>query len=185
MCQLQKRATVRLRATFAATRSLARLDSKRLTSYTIRMIGNSAALRTLIAVTAYVSALIIAFAVRSRFKPSALREILLYSISAIGLLLAASYSTAEGPNSVIQRVFGYPMAAVFIGAACALALYSLRRWHKTSYGLIEIILGLATLMSLGWKPPGSDPVAVAVAFAGAVYVIVRGLTNVSEARPKG
>lgn len=130
-------------------------------------------------IAAYTSALLIQYFIRRRLKSSALREVLLYGAAICGLMLAVSFWS---PGGTLDRFFGAPVATAFVGLAIAVLLFSLRDRSRLTYGVLEVVVATLALYALGIRPLGEDLLPAAVAFSGAVYVAVRGFTNIADSR---
>lgn len=78
--------------------------------------------------------------------------------------------------------FGYlsPVGFVALGVMAAFSLFFLRRWRKDFYGAVEMIIALVTLVWVSRSLDPSQAVATTLAFVGAVYVLVRGMSNFVE-----
>jgi len=73
-----------------------------------------------------------------------------------------------------------PWLFAVIGSLAAIILFALRRTRKDLYGLIEVAVALATLIFLGREYDASGELTVVIAFIGAIYVMVRGFTNIGD-----
>ncbi|MFC5390666.1 hypothetical protein U0030_01100 [Brevundimonas bullata] len=79
-----------------------------------------------------------------------------------------------------MKFVGSPWMFVVIGSLSAIILFALRRSRKDFYGLIEVSVALATPIFLGREYDASGQLTVVIAFIGAIYVMVRGFTNIGE-----
>ena len=78
-------------------------------------------------------------------------------------------------NSAAQR----PVLSVALGIFAATNLYLVRRWNRVVFGGVEVAFALVTFAVIV-REAASITGTVAVAFFGAVYVLIRGLTNIEE-----
>lgn len=81
------------------------------------------------------------------------------------------------------RAMGFvpsPASFAVVGSLVAVILFALRGTRQDLYGLIEIAVGLVTLVILGREYDEQPDLAVIIAFVGAVYVMIRGFTNVGD-----
>ena len=69
---------------------------------------------------------------------------------------------------------------VVVGSLAAVILFALRGSRQDLYGLLEIAVGLVTLIILGREYDQQPELTVIIAFVGAVYVMIRGLTNIGD-----
>lgn len=79
-----------------------------------------------------------------------------------------------------MKFIGSPWMFAAIGSLAAIILFAVRRSRKDLYGLIEVGVALATLVILGREYDASGQLTVLIAFIGAIYVMVRGFTNIGE-----
>lgn len=77
----------------------------------------------------------------------------------------------------IEDVLNMAVAAVSMGVV----LYLFRRWDRAAYGLAEVLFAAAAAGYAGWRA-SEGPLARTVAFGAAIYIVVRGLDNIAQAR---
>jgi hypothetical protein len=103
-----------------------------------------------------------------------------------GLLLIAIGATASviavDPTEAFVIRYSTTETFVFVGLLLGVSLFALRRWRKDVYGGVEVIVAFVILATSGHAVTTSNIAAAAVGFVGAVYVIVRGMTNFTEGR---
>lgn len=97
----------------------------------------------------------------------------------IGLVACLTWFTLDPAIRAIKLVNNPAMFAI-IGLIAGVILFSLRRVRKDIYGLLEIGVAIATLLALGRKYDSQSEITIIIGFVGAIYVVVRGLTNISE-----
>jgi hypothetical protein len=73
-----------------------------------------------------------------------------------------------------------PWALAFAGACAGLCLFFLRGWHKGVYGSIEVAVALIVLIVSALNMSANNVTTNTVAYLSAIYVLVRGLTNIGE-----
>lgn len=102
----------------------------------------------------------------------------------IGLVAATGAVAFAASRPALQLLGGpvTPIGVTIVGVMFATMLYSMRRWRKDFYGLLEVFVAVATLAAVGSQQLGTDLVSSLVGFVGAVYVLVRGLVNFTEGR---
>jgi hypothetical protein len=79
-----------------------------------------------------------------------------------------------------MKLVDSPAMFAVIGIITALFLFAVRRVRKDVYGVLEIAVAIANLLWLGGRYDAQTDVAIVISFIGAIYVIVRGLTNITE-----
>lgn len=87
---------------------------------------------------------------------------------------------AFDPAIRAMKFINSPTMFAVIGLSAGVLLFALRRVRKDIYGLLEIGVAIATLVALGRKYDAQSEITVIIGFVGAIYVVVRGLTNISE-----
>jgi len=73
-----------------------------------------------------------------------------------------------------------PWALAFSGACAGVCLFFLRGWHKGVYGSIEVTVAVIILIISALSMSANTVTTNTIAFLSAIYVLVRGLTNISE-----
>lgn len=87
---------------------------------------------------------------------------------------------AFDPAIHAMKFVSSPTMFAVIGLTAGVLLFALRRVRKDIYGLLEIGVAIATLVALGRKYDARSEITIIIGFVGAIYVVVRGLTNISE-----
>lgn len=101
----------------------------------------------------------------------------------VSFLLLAARAIAASSTFIRQTL---PAWITLLGASVALGLYRLRTSNQVVYGVLEIVVSIATMMMTGnIRPTQGGIVASSLAVAGAVYVFVRGLTNIRDGLSEG
>jgi len=113
------------------------------------------------------------------FKPKSKLTLLAAYAMWIGLAGVLSWFTFHPAIRALKFV-GSPWVFAVIGSLAAIILFAMRRSRKDLYGLIEVSVALATLVFLGREYDASGQLTVVIAFIGAIYVMVRGFTNIGE-----
>ena len=101
------------------------------------------------------------------------------ALLAIGAAIAVA--AAHPAEALVIRITTVP-TAVGLGLLAAAGMFVLRKYRKDLYGAIEVIVAFFTLAVAGDTVAQSDVAAAMVGFLGAVYVLVRGMTNFLEGR---
>jgi hypothetical protein len=73
-----------------------------------------------------------------------------------------------------------PWALAFGSVCVGICLYYLRGWHKGLYGMIEVVVAavILTVSAVGMNV--NTATTNTIALLSAIYVLVRGLTNIGE-----
>lgn len=101
-------------------------------------------------------------------------------VISIGAAVSLITLAARAPQALAP--FLSPVGFVLLGLIAGGCLFLLRGWHKDLYGLTEVGVAIFTLIVVGTTFDPAQSVATGIAFMGAVYVFVRGLTNFTEGR---
>lgn len=113
------------------------------------------------------------------FKPKGKLTLIAAYAMWIGLAGVLTWITFHPAIRAMKFVGSSWMFAV-IGSLVAIILFALRRSRRDLYGLIEVGVALATLVFLGLEYDASGQLTVVIAFIGAIYVMVRGFTNIGD-----
>lgn len=97
----------------------------------------------------------------------------------IGLAGLLAWFTFDPAIRAMKLVFS-PVMFPLIGSLTAVILFALRQTRKDIYGAVEVAVALATLIILGRQYDQQSELTVIIAFVGAIYVMVRGFTNIGE-----
>lgn len=92
------------------------------------------------------------------------------------LLVFFTFSPAIRAMQLVKSSFLF----VSIAIVAAGLLFSLRLFRKDVYGLIEVAVAISTLIFLGQEFDSKGEISTIIGFVGAVYVLIRGLTNMVE-----
>ena len=104
--------------------------------------------------------------------------LIIEGIDAFGLNLYQKSSEALGKH-ITQTTIATLVCLAGFGAHWAKKINQLR------YGIVEIVFGIFSAYAIAWNlPPNELDFARLASLLGAAYVIVRGISNVSEARSK-
>jgi len=95
-------------------------------------------------------------------------------------LIAGLTWFAFDPAIRAMKFANSPAMFAIIGLIAGVLLFSLRRIRKDIYGVLEVGVAIATLIALGRKYDTQSEITIIIGFVGAIYVVVRGLTNISE-----
>lgn len=100
---------------------------------------------------------------------------------ALGIMVAGVLAlfTFDPAIRALKMVNSPAMFAV-VGVIAAIILFALRQVRKDLYGFVEIMVAIGTLLALGARFDTQAEITVIVGFVGAIYVFVRGMTNVVE-----
>lgn len=79
-----------------------------------------------------------------------------------------------------MKLVNSPAMFAIMGVIAGVMLFALRRVRKDAYGFLEVAVSMGTLLALGAKYDQQSEITVIIGFVGAIYVFVRGLTNISE-----
>jgi hypothetical protein len=99
----------------------------------------------------------------------------------VGMMIWATLTGLDQTKPVLDRIFQDAGNMALATFALGLVLYIFRREERALYGVAEIAFGLATAAYVGWQATGGT-MARLIAFAGAIYIVVRGLDNLDTAR---
>ena len=79
------------------------------------------------------------------------------------------------------RPFDAPFGVAMLGLFLGLLLWFLRERRRVLYGQIEMGFSILSLVWIGFNSHSIGIFQSSIAFFGAVYVFVRGLTNITDA----
>ncbi|HEY3950821.1 hypothetical protein [Phenylobacterium sp.] len=102
-------------------------------------------------------------------------------------MLISLYGGPRGLQVVekITRPFGQVAMVALGGAGIGWGLVVLRRRYRIIYGYVEVLVSVGLLCIVGLQLFSKDALANLVAFLSAIYVFVRGFTNIDDGRAKG
>ncbi|MEA3036327.1 MAG: hypothetical protein QOH04_2092 [Sphingomonadales bacterium] len=100
-------------------------------------------------------------------------------------------SIIESAFSILRFALSYvggfigpylPQFIVIIGVTISFLLFRLKAGHKIKYGLLEAIFAVVAMISVSGQMSLASGVISPpnITFAGAIYVFIRGLTNIYE-----
>lgn len=90
-----------------------------------------------------------------------------------------AWQAVEPVIGILQALLNRPVVLVFVGLMLGNVLYALRRARKDFYGLIEVLFAVIAFGIVGAdKTP--EFTAKSIAFISAIYVYIRGVTNIEE-----
>lgn len=96
------------------------------------------------------------------------------SLGALATLFVAIYGLRPSPYMLYSAQYGFNFA--WLGWKAYVLLVEPRAWFGEGVGLLDaapwLLLGGAGMLAAWWTPPARRPVTLAVATAGAVYVIL-------------
>lgn len=101
-------------------------------------------------------------------------------IFALLLLFIGAKSTSGGLGLIPPQAA--PILLVWGGACLGGGLFVVRERRKDLYGVIEVVVAIATLAAVARSNTPESLPTTAVGFLAGVYIIVGGLTNFTEAR---
>ena len=108
----------------------------------------------------------------------------IFALAAIVFGVVLARYAAIGALLIIET--GSPFVAILF-VVVALLLYGMRTRFPFAYGVVEVIVGIAAIVSvLPRQPPIETLVVYAelLSVSGGIYVIVRGLDNMNKAVPE-
>jgi hypothetical protein len=94
---------------------------------------------------------------------------------------AVAIAVARPAEAFVIRI-STVQTSVALGLLAAIAMFTLRKYRKDIYGAVEVVVAFFALAIAGDTITTSDVAAAMVGFLGAVYVLVRGMTNFIEGR---
>jgi len=111
------------------------------------------------------------------------RLVIILAMVNTGMIAALVVSRFDHYAKLMLRTLP-PLGLAVVGIAVAFMLVELRKRNLRAYGMAEMAVAAATFAYIAEKFSSMGGSASAVAFAGAVYVFVRGLTNYREGQAK-
>ncbi|WP_147439715.1 hypothetical protein [Corallococcus sp. CA049B] len=104
-------------------------------------------------------------------------------------IIAVRFAVSTGlPLRFIKAIAEGSIGAQFAGTtillACGGGLFVLRKWSQRTYALLELAIAAVTAYSSLKNLPQWQSVSSWVPIAGAIYLVVRGLTNLDEGNRK-
>jgi hypothetical protein len=99
----------------------------------------------------------------------------------LAAVVAVGVVTVDPATQFFTQLVNRPVAFVIVGVIAGAALFGVRLFRKDVYGALEMIVAVLTL-GLCAETAATNLVPTAIGFVGAVYVLVRGLTNVADGR---
>ena len=93
----------------------------------------------------------------------------------------AAVAVARPTEALVLR-FSTTETLVAAGLIAGVLLFILRKYRKDIYGAVEVLVAFFTLAMAGEAAADHTIPTAIIGFLGAVYVLVRGMTNFIEGR---
>ena len=130
--------------------------------------------------TLFVAVLVIAMARTARFNGEPLKGARgMQMLGAVTALCICAMAASDPATHLLEAAVRRPVLATSGGVFLGTALYLMRRTNRTFYGALEVAFSVATFVQLA-RHSGTNPATATVPFLGAVYVFVRGLSNIED-----
>ena len=101
------------------------------------------------------------------------------SLLSVGAIIAVAIAR---PAEAFVLRFSTTETLVVTGLIAGILLFVLRKYRKDLYGAVEVLVAFFTLAMAGEAAADHTIPTAVIGFLGAVYVLVRGMTNFIEGR---